>query len=58
MTFKQSIAVILVSAATSVGSIWGYGKLREQVKFAYDLPASSSIFGNAKYTESSANVPM
>lgn len=58
MTFKQSIAVIMVSAAASVGSVWGYAKYRQQDQPLSNLPATSSIFGNAKFTESSANAPM
>lgn len=49
MTSKQLVAVILVSAATSVGSVLGVSKYQQQ-QLASNLPESSSIFKNARYT--------
>ncbi len=57
MTVRQWTAVVLVSAATSVGSIWGYGKY-QQHELAFNLPESSNIFKNARYTDNSAGTPM
>jgi serine protease Do len=59
MKLKQSVAVVLISAATSVGSLWGYGKLTQHHDdFGNVIPATSSLFKNAGYTESAVSGPM
>ncbi len=58
MTLRQSLAVILVSAATSVGSILGYGEYQQHQQLASTVPASSTIFKQAAYSESAVNAPM
>lgn len=50
MTLKQTTAVVLVSAATSIGSVWGFGQF-QQHQLASNVPASSSLFKNASYVE-------
>lgn len=54
MTFKQSVAVVLVSAATSVGSMWGYGKYQQSLPLNSGVPSISSLFKNAAYTGENA----
>ncbi|MDB5246415.1 MAG: serine protease [Segetibacter sp.] len=59
MTVKQSVAVVLLSAATSVGSMWGYGKYQQSQPAGDRLPTISSLFKNAAYTgESAVSGPM
>lgn len=58
MTFKQSLAVVLLSAATSVGSFWGYAKYRQHDENFANLTPSSSIFSNTKFNENAVGVPM
>ncbi|MEO5997834.1 MAG: Do family serine endopeptidase [Chitinophagaceae bacterium] len=61
MTTRQLGAVILVSAVTSVGSVWGYGKFQQQQYLASDFPASTSVQKDARYTgyrENTADAPM
>ena len=59
MTLRQSVAVILLSAATTVGSVWGIEKYQQHQLIASDVPASSSIFKNAKYAgENAVSGPM
>lgn len=58
MTFKQSIAVVLLSAATSVGIFWGYAKYRQQDENVANLSKTSSIFSNTKFSETPGSVPM
>ncbi len=58
MKLRQSLAVILVGAAISVGSVWGYGEYQQHLKLASNLPASSAIYKNAGYSESAVNAPM
>ena len=61
MTTKQLGAVILVSAATSIGSLWGYGKYQQHQFLASDSPVSTSVQNNARYTgytENTTDGPM
>jgi serine protease Do len=62
MTARSLAAVILVSTATSIGSVWGYGKYQQQHQsLAYYAPSSSSAQSNARYTgynENAAEGPM
>src|SRR6059058_5729537 len=51
MTSRQLVAVVLVSAATSVGSVLGIGKFQQQQQLASSLPETSPIFKNARYAE-------
>jgi Do/DeqQ family serine protease len=48
MTMKQSLAVILVVAATSVGSIWGYSQY-QQKQLATTSNAESNLFKPVSY---------
>jgi Do/DeqQ family serine protease len=57
MTSKQLVAVVLVSAATSIGSVLGFGKLKEQNQFSSYLPETSSIFKSARYTDNATGGP-
>ncbi len=58
MTLRQSLAVILVSAATSLGSVWGYAEYQQHQQLASHSPTSSSIFKKAAYTENTVNSAM
>ncbi|MEO5891482.1 MAG: trypsin-like peptidase domain-containing protein [Ferruginibacter sp.] len=49
MTTKQWIGVILVSAATSVGSFWGAGKYKEAMHPELNSTASVSGAANTRY---------
>src|SRR5687768_14064420 len=51
MTAKRFLGVVLVSAATAVGSVWGYGQISESDQLSSYLP-TPSIFKQASYTES------
>src|SRR3954447_5516775 len=51
MTSRQLVAVVLVSAATSVGSVLGIGKYQQQQQLASSSPESTSIFKNTRFTE-------
>lgn len=50
MTAKQFLAVAIVSAATSIGSVWGYGECKENQSLTSPLPSSSAFFKQASYT--------
>src|SRR6476469_821524 len=54
MTSKQLVAVVLVSAATSVGSVLGISKYQQQQQLASNLPETSSLFKNTRYTGENA----
>jgi serine protease Do len=58
MTFKQSIAAILLSAATLAGGIWGYGRYQHHEQLLSDSHVSSSLFSNAKYAENAPATSM
>ncbi len=58
MTLRQSLAVILVSAATSVGSFWGYAKYQQNEPLVSNVPTSSTIFKKTGYLENVVNAPM
>lgn len=49
MTTRQLAAVILVSTATSIGSVWGYGKYQQHQLLASYSP-TTSVQNNARYT--------
>jgi serine protease Do len=57
MTFKQSIAAVALVAATSVGSIWGFGHYQES-RAAADPTPNHSMFKTASYTEALAADPI
>jgi len=57
MTVKQSFAAVVVAAAISVGSIWGYDQYRQNHSSAWDNQQNSSLFKNASYTETSPGGP-
>ncbi|MEP6948926.1 MAG: trypsin-like peptidase domain-containing protein [Ginsengibacter sp.] len=57
MTFKQSIAAIMLSAATLAGGIW-YGKYNQHDQMRSNSNAPASLFSNAKYTENPVGTPM
>ena len=59
MTLKQSLAVMLVSAATTVGTIYGYSEYQQHNELAANTPVSSSIFKNTAFTgENAVSGPM
>lgn len=49
MTVKQSLAALLVLAATSAGSIWGYGQYQQKQLSPTDTTANVSLFQKASY---------
>ena len=57
MTVKQSFATVLVIAATSVGSIWGYGQFQQHQSALNGAPQDTSIFKEASYTTAPAVDP-
>lgn len=57
MTFKQMIAVSMISAATAVTGVWVYGKYEHGDLLAADKPAANYVFKDAKYTGNDASVP-
>lgn len=56
MTLKQSFAAVLLVAATSVSSIWGYGQY-QQNKTKTTNESGTSLFTTASYNESIAANP-
>ena len=58
MTIRQSLAVISVSAATTIATICGYNEYRQHNQLASGFSASSSIFKNTGYNESAVSAPM
>lgn len=58
MTAKQWAAVVLVSAGTSAGSIWGFSKYQQQGQIAFTSPATSSIFKNSVFNEHAVSGPL
>lgn len=50
MTFKQSLAAILVVATTSVGSIWGYGQYHQMQHASTSATEDNSLFKKASYS--------
>ncbi len=57
MTFKQSIATVMLVAATSVGSIWGYDHYQQGKEITDAGPVSNSLFKTASYAEGAATDP-
>lgn len=51
MTMKQKFAFIMLVAASSAASIWGYGHYQDKGAAAIN-PANSNLFKTASYTES------
>lgn len=58
MKLKQLAAVILVSAGTTVGTIWGYGEYQQHQQLASNMPSISSLVKNASYNENAVSGPM
>ncbi len=58
MTLKKIIAVLLISAASFTGGAWVYGKYVHQDLLGANVPAASSIFKTAKFSEGNAVTPM
>ena len=56
MTIKKWFTVIVVSAGTSVGSLYGFSKWQQQNE-TFSSPFTSSLFKNAAYVET-ASEPM
>src|SRR4051812_16478608 len=57
MTFKQMIAVSMISAVTAVTGVWGYGKYEHGDLLAADKHAANYVFHSAKYSDDNAAVP-
>ena len=57
MTIKQTLATVMLVAATSVGSIWGYGHYQEN-QSAFTNPADNNLFKTASFTESLVSDPV
>src|SRR5438045_8282016 len=59
MRVKQLVAVITVSAATTVGTIFGYNEYQKSQQGSFNFSPSSSLFKNMGYTnDNSASAPM
>lgn len=59
MKVRQLIAVVTVSAATTIGTIFGYSEYQKNQQGTFNVSPSSSIFKNAGYTnDNSETVPM
>jgi len=58
MRLKQLAAVMLVSAGTAMGSIWGYGEYLQHQAAGSTTPGSSAIFKNTSYDENAVSGPM
>lgn len=56
MTFKQSLAVVFLSAATSVGSFWGFSEYQQTRQSAVQSLANNTRF--AAYDENAVGGPM
>lgn len=50
MTLKQSLAAVLVVAATSVGSIWGYSQYQQKQMTSVSDTQTSNLFKPTSYT--------
>src|SRR6476660_2168690 len=57
MTLKQSFAVVMLSAAASVGSVWAFGKYQDH-QADLNFTSSPSIFRKANLTEGTVSTPM
>src|SRR5688572_1505504 len=57
MTFKQSLAVIMLSAAASVGSVWAFGKYQEN-QANLNFSSSPGIFRKANLIDGTVSTPM
>ena len=57
MTLKQSIGTVVLVAATSIGSMWGFGQYQEKHN-ASNLLNDNNIFKTASYTESLSADPI
>lgn len=57
MTVKQSFATVVLAAATSLGSLWGYNHYQQAHLSALDTPETASIFRKANYTGTAAPDP-
>lgn len=55
MTVKQSFATIMIAAATSFGSYWGYDQYKQSHLSALDSPDNTMLFKNASYTGAAAD---
>src|SRR3954453_22573672 len=59
MKVRQLAAVMAVSAATTIGTIYGYNEYQQNHQPAFNTPPSSSIFKNTGYTgENAVSGPM
>ncbi len=57
MTFKQLIAVTMISVATAVGGVWVYGKYENSDLLSSTKNAANYVFQPAKYTAPDATTP-
>jgi len=57
MNFKQSFAVVMLSAAASVGSVWTFGKY-QQHQADMNFTSSPSIFRKANFVDGAVSTPM
>ena len=57
MTLKQTLASVMLVAATSAASIWGYGHYQDNQQ-AFSNPADNNLFKTAAYTESLSADPV
>lgn len=59
MTTKQFLTAVLVSAATSIGSFWGYGEYQQYQQQLTSYEATpSSIYKQASYAENNSAAPV
>lgn len=57
MTVKQTITTLMLVAATTAGTIWGFGQYEEQ-QIASTNPLEKNLFKTASYTESTTADPV
>jgi len=58
MTAKGFFGVALVSAATALGSVWGYGEYQQHQQLTSNRTESSNIFKQAAYAEGEVAGPV
>lgn len=57
MTMKKTFAAIFLLAATSAGSIWGYGQLQKKEFAVQEAAPTKSVFQEATYAGAPASDP-
>ncbi len=55
---RKTLSVVLVSAATSLASFWGFSEYQQHKFAGLNSPATSSLFKNVAYTGNAVSGPM